>query len=117
MIVERWGFPFRCLGKWQYWEGWTGTIQSGKAGVDNAWNFAVPIGRSSYYGLSLPIAPLWFGFALNTICFAALAWGVWRGPSVIRRHRRRRAGWCVGCGYDLKGLAAGAVCPECGRGL
>jgi hypothetical protein len=28
--------------------------------------------------------------------------------------RRARVGTCVECGYDRAGLAAGAVCPECG---
>jgi hypothetical protein len=27
--------------------------------------------------------------------------------------RRARAGRCVGCGYDLRGMS-GRVCPECG---
>lgn len=51
----------------------------------------------------LMILPLWIPAAV----FAA---GIWYG---------RRGGWvgdrvCVGCGYDLSGLA-GAVCPECGK--
>jgi hypothetical protein len=32
----------------------------------------------------------------------------------IRKWRRRRAGLCVGCGYDRRGAAADAPCPECG---
>lgn len=53
-------------------------------------------------------APLWM-FAVAGGVVAAVAW------------RRRRAwerleeGRCVGCGYSLAGLRAGAVCPECGR--
>ncbi len=35
-----------------------------------------------------------------------------RGP--VRRRRRRRAGLCIKCGYDLTGNESG-VCPECGR--
>jgi hypothetical protein len=34
-------------------------------------------------------------------------------PRGIRHASRRRRGRCVGCGYELKGLA---VCPECGGG-
>ncbi len=73
--------------------------------------------------LYLPLLPLWPGFALNTIFYAALAWGLWQLPLAIRRRRRRRKGLCVRCGYDLKGIpidggegALGGVrvCPECG---
>ena len=48
---------------------------------------------------------------------AAAAFGV----TIAARHldilarRRDRLGRCPKCNYDLTGLAAGAVCPECGR--
>ena len=44
--------------------------------------------------------------------------GVWLvGRWVVRRGRawrRRRRGWCLNCGYDLR--TAAGVCPECGVG-
>ncbi|HMN40086.1 MAG TPA: hypothetical protein PKE29_04520 [Phycisphaerales bacterium] len=64
--------------------------------------------------------PLWPGFALNTIFYAAVAWGLWRGgwqiPLAIRRRRRRAKGLCIRCGYDRSGLPASppSPCPECG---
>lgn len=35
----------------------------------------------------------------------------------LRRWKRKRAGRCVGCGYDAVGLGEGVVCPECGGPL
>jgi hypothetical protein len=64
--------------------------------------------------IGLPLFPLWPGFALNTIFYAALAWILWQIPLALRRHRRRRAGRCTRCNYDLKGLPPGSPCPECG---
>ncbi len=64
--------------------------------------------------LYLPLLPLWPGFALNTLFYAALAWGLWQLPLAIRRRRRSGKGLCVRCGYDLKGIAAESACPECG---
>ncbi|HYE21152.1 MAG TPA: hypothetical protein VEA69_22080 [Tepidisphaeraceae bacterium] len=44
---------------------------------------------------------------------------LWTRAWVRRRRRRRRlaTGQCLKCGYDLRGHAAGARCPECGTGV
>ena len=55
--------------------------------------------------LRVPLATSFLVFA----AYPALAFI--RGP--VRRHRRRKRGQCVGCGYNLTGNVTG-VCPECG---
>lgn len=53
------------------------------------------------------VVPLWipllFGHALAT-------------PAGLGMRRLRFDHLCPACGYDKTGLAAGAVCPECGEG-
>ncbi len=48
--------------------------------------------------------PLWIPLAI----VAAIMGREWRRP------RRTLRGKCPACGYSLRGLAAGAPCPECG---
>jgi len=69
--------------------------------------------KGSLIRVPLPIQPRWRGFAVNTIAYSALTWGVLFAPGVVRRWRRRGRGACVGCGYELAGLVR---CPECGSG-
>ena len=52
--------------------------------------------------------PLWFPALLSLLATAA----AWRADA--KYLRRVREGACPACGYDRAGLAAGAVCPECG---
>lgn len=50
--------------------------------------------------------PFWFALLLSLILPA-----VW-ACRILRDRRRRRAGLCSACGYDLRGSEG--VCPECG---
>jgi hypothetical protein len=52
--------------------------------------------------------PLWP--AIGVACVATLV--AWRLDTLARR--RERLGRCPKCNYDRAGIAAGAVCPECG---
>ena len=64
--------------------------------------------------VGLPFLPIWGGLLVNAIIFSpvpfALHW-TWRAWV---RHVRRTSGECPECGYDRKGLAGEAPCPECG---
>ncbi len=62
----------------------------------------------------LPYYPVIPGFAADTALYAGVWWALLFGPGATRRSRRRRRGLCPRCAYDLKGLAPGSPCPECG---
>jgi hypothetical protein len=62
----------------------------------------------------LPYRPIWPGFAINTIFYAAILWVVWFTPGMVRRRIRRRRGLCPACAYPI-GLSP--VCTECGNPL
>ncbi len=55
------------------------------------------------------IVPLWLPLV---VLLAYPTTFVIRGP--LRRHRRRKRGLCIHCGYSLKGLPE-PRCPECGE--
>jgi hypothetical protein len=63
----------------------------------------------------LPWRPIPLGFALDALIYAACIAALAAGVRLFVRARRQRRGACAACGYDLRGLAAGAACPECGR--
>ncbi len=75
----------------------------------------VRLGDMLYSAKALPLRPLWPGFAINTIFYAAILWLLAFGPFAVRRVVRRKRGHCIKCGYDLRGTSGGGGgCPECG---
>ena len=63
--------------------------------------------------IALPLRPIWLGFAINTIFYAAILWLLTFGPFAVRRLVRHKRGRCIKSGYDLR-HAKHEVCPECG---
>ena len=63
----------------------------------------------------LPVQPIWPGFAINTLFYAAILWLLALAPVTARRMIRSKRGHCIKCGYDLRG-AERQACPECGAG-
>lgn len=88
----------------------------------------IPLPRAASAGSSgesletyrvLPYRPLWAGFAGNTLIYAVLWAGVLKAAGwlvgTLTGARAAAQGRCRGCGYDLRGVAPGGRCPECGR--
>ncbi len=59
----------------------------------------------------IPYAPLWPGFAVNTLFYAAILWLLIPGPFALRRFLRVRRGLCPKCAYPM---GESSVCTECG---
>ena len=51
--------------------------------------------------LLLPYGVEVFGFAINTIFYAAIVWMLFAVPGAVRRRVRIRCGQCASCGYSL----------------
>jgi len=113
--VREFGLPFRSMAvtivhTYRYprvftdiWTGW----------YENGVKPPPALDRPGLGDRRIPLRPLWLGLAADTTLFATLAWVGSQLPSAIRRRKRRRAGRCIRCGYDLAGLSPGTPCPEC----
>lgn len=63
---------------------------------------------------SMPLRPLWPGFAVNSILYAAASWLLLFAPIAFRRALRRRRGMCERCAYPR---GSSDICSECGLPL
>ena len=112
MYDHRAGLPLRCLGCWE-----TEVLQADQSDRFRT-HGSFPVRLEIPQRQFLPYQPLWIGFAINSILFAAVArclgHGFWTIYLRSLHRRRHRAGRCPSCNYNCEGLPPGAVCPECG---
>jgi hypothetical protein len=80
-------------------------------------------GPSTPSPVALPLDPMWLGFLVDSLFFAALFGLSWLAVVLIRRIRRYRLGrarmgrgCCPACNYDLI-FDYTRPCPECGHGF
>jgi hypothetical protein len=73
-----------------------------------------PIPGGPLESLRLPYLPVWPAVIANTAVFGGSWFALFTGVAALRSLRRRMAGQCSRCGYDLKRVV-GKTCPECGR--
>jgi hypothetical protein len=59
----------------------------------------------------LTLRPIWPGFAINTIFYAAILWMMFVFPFVLRRGLRTWRGLCPVCAYPI---GTSEICTECG---
>ena len=63
----------------------------------------------------LPLQPIWIGFIIDLIFYAAVCLILILNASLLNRYRRLLRGRCPNCAYDLRGDSGGG-CSECGWG-
>jgi len=73
--------------------------------------FSPPRWAKTRFGF-VPLRPIWPGFALNTLFYAAVLWLLIPGPFVLRRFIRVKRGRCPACAYPM---GQSDVCSECGK--
>ncbi len=114
------GWPMRGVAcQWPWWQhaDWpsppvSGGISFGSPTKPQPWPFG------AFELRALPYAPLWPGFAINTVFYAVILWLLFAAPFALRRRLRRKRGLCPACGYDLRGRGGNSpVCPECGKAV
>ena len=69
-----------------------------------------PDSHERRFGMESLTIPVWPAPVIAALPLALVVAGR------ARTGRRRRLGLCAACGYDRRGISAGAVCPECGSG-
>jgi len=117
-IEEQWGWPlpamrsecaghFSSVGPMARRVAW-GVTWAGRFARPTPFARSVPESRS----LALPLLPVVWGFAANTLFYAVALWGLFSGSSEARRRWRVAHGRCPNCAYDRRDGTG--VCPECG---
>ncbi len=85
----------------------SGWVQASQGALSAPRWFALPMRL-------LPLQPIWSGFLVNTLLYAAVLWLLWGGPFRLRRFIRVKRGLCPKCTYPM---GESDVCSECGKML
>jgi hypothetical protein len=99
----RFGFPCEAMA-YDLW--WNRGIHIGSGQIKNTYG-----AQHHTDVVAVPFLPIWPGFAINTIFYAAILWVLFFAPGTIRRTIRRRRGLCPACAYPI---GTSPVCTECG---
>lgn len=104
------GWPWVTMTGWTTWRGPRSSTRVDVQGI--------VLKVNGVERILLPTRPAWRGFIASTVLFATLAMPV---PLIVgrdRAQRRRKAGACMACGYDMAGVPCAVdgvrMCPECG---
>lgn len=114
-IETRIGWPLRCV---RYWNdgvyGWGSFFYGiGPRPQMVVGGVTISKGPRPFDGKVVPYEPIAGGLVVDALVWGGMVMSVWWLASSVRRWRRRAAGRCVACGYELVGVVGG-VCPECG---
>jgi hypothetical protein len=112
------GFPM--LATYCYWQADANGIC-----VNEQVRYGIPLEQRKVHPITqetdlraIPLYPIWPGFAINTIFYAAILALLFYGPGKVWRFVRVKRGRCPACGYIIAlGTCASGVCSECGATL
>jgi hypothetical protein len=119
-VVDLRGWPCLCLqAEWEHkfetGDGLQTQAQNPQITTTGFLLLADRLGLPSFYSQLprlLPLRPIWPGFAINTLFYAAILWLLFAAPFALRRMRRIKRGLCPACAYPV---GTSAVCTECGE--
>jgi hypothetical protein len=114
--AEALGWP--CVSLWSRIRGWCKSPEGIRQNLSILHGIAPAVepfrGDVSELPKVLPLRPIWPGFAINTIFYAAMLWLLWIALGKLKRFIRVHRGRCPACGYIIA-PGVGNKCSECGN--
>ena len=98
LTIQTAGWPKRCMDGGTHWDF---DYETEFAGEEVQWIARFPTTAIVLDGL--PLRPIWPGFVIDTVFYAAIWFGVFFGFTSGKRFLRAKRGRCPRCGYDLRG--------------